>query len=196
VFGDTFPLAQQYVRWLAGPGVARGLLGPREADRLWERHVVNCAVAGALLHPGEHVVDVGSGAGLPGIPLALTRPDCTFVLLEPMARRSTFLAEVLADLGLGPRVTVVRGRAEDHPRDSYDVATARAVAPLDRLAAWCLPLVRPGGRLLALKGDRAEEEAAAVPRLQPRVERIGAGIIDPPTTVVTISRPSPRKESR
>jgi 16S rRNA (guanine527-N7)-methyltransferase len=196
VFGDTFPLAQRYVRWLAGPGVERGLLGPREADRLWERHVVNCAVAAVLLHPGEHVVDVGSGAGLPGIPLALVRTDCTFVLLESLARRATFLAEVVDDLDLGPRVSVVRGRAEDQERGGYDVATARAVAPLDRLAAWCLPLLRPGGRLLALKGERAEEEAATVPRLRPRVERVGAGVVDPPTTIVTISRPPGRKEQR
>jgi 16S rRNA (guanine527-N7)-methyltransferase len=144
-------------------------------------------------------VDVGSGAGLPGIPLALARPDLTVTLLEPLARRAAYLDEVVADLGLAPRVTVVRGRAEDHARAgaAYDVAVARAVAPLDRLAGWCLPLLRPGGRLLALKGERAEDEVALVPRLHGRVERVGAGLVDPPTTVVTIVRPdTPRKERR
>lgn len=190
VFGPALPLALRYEQWLADAGVERGLLGPREAGRLWERHLLNSAVVGALLRPGESVVDVGSGAGLPGIPLALACPDCTFVLLEPLARRAAFLEEVVADLGLGPRVRVVRGRAEDHD-GRYDVAVARAVAPLDRLAGWCLPLLRPGGRLLALKGERAAEEVAAAPRLLASIERIG----DPPTTVVVVPRPR-RKEPR
>jgi 16S rRNA (guanine527-N7)-methyltransferase len=109
------------------------------------------------------------------------------VLLEPLARRAAFLDEVVADLGLGPRVSVVRSRAEEH-RETYDVATARAVAPLERLAAWCLPLLRPGGRLLAIKGERAAAEVAAAPRLRARIERVGAGVVDPPTTVVTMTR--------
>jgi 16S rRNA (guanine527-N7)-methyltransferase len=155
-----------------------------------------------LLSPGDRVVDVGSGAGLPGIPLALVRPDCTFVLLEPLARRALFLAEVVADLGLAPQVSVLRARAEDAARtgDRYDVAVARAVAPLDRLAGWCLPLLRPGGRLLALKGDRAEAEVAHAPGLRARIVRVGEGLVDPPTTVVTIDRgPRPggrRKDAR
>jgi 16S rRNA (guanine527-N7)-methyltransferase len=161
---------------------------------LWDRHLLNCAVVATLLRPGEHVVDVGSGAGLPGIPLALARPDCRIVLLEPLARRAAFLAEVVDDLGLAPRVTVLRGRAEDQPKAGHDVAVARAVAPLDRLARWCLPLVRPGGRLLALKGERAEAEVAEVPALHAVVARVGEGLVDPPTTVVTIVRP--RKEPR
>jgi 16S rRNA (guanine527-N7)-methyltransferase len=141
-----------------------------------------------LLSPGDRVVDVGSGAGLPGIPMALVRPDCTFVLLEPLARRALFLAEVVADLDLGPQVSVLRARAEDVPRGGYDVAVARAVAPLDRLAGWCLPLLRPGGRLLALKGERAEAAAATVPALRPQVTRVGGELVDPATTVVTIVR--------
>jgi 16S rRNA (guanine527-N7)-methyltransferase len=198
VFGDALPDAVRYAAWLSGAGVERGLLGPREAGRLWDRHLLNCAVTASLLHAGERVVDVGSGAGLPGIPLALVRPDCAFVLLEPLARRAAFLDEVVADLGLSPRVSVVRARAEDHkPRRAYDVAVARAVAPLDRLAGWCLPLVRPGGRLLALKGERAAAEAATVPALRPLVERVGAGLVDVPTTVVTIARrPRTGKEPR
>ncbi|MDQ1713794.1 MAG: rRNA (guanine527-N7)-methyltransferase [Frankiaceae bacterium] len=196
------PLALRYETWLAGPGVDRGLLGPREAARTWDRHLLNSAVVASLLAPGESVVDVGSGAGLPGIPMALARPDCTFVLLEPLLRRATFLAEVVADLGLDAQVSVVRARAEDVAGEAYDVAVARAVAPLDRLAGWCLPLLRPGGRLLAVKGERAEAEVAAAPGLRARIERVGAGLVDPPTTVVTIERdPRPggrprRKETR
>jgi 16S rRNA (guanine527-N7)-methyltransferase len=190
VFGDALPLAIAYADWLVGAGVERGLLGPREAARIWDRHLLNCAVVGPLLAPGDRVVDVGSGAGLPGIPLALVRRDCSFVLLEPLARRAAFLDEVVADLALGARVSVVRARAEDAARGgvTYDVVVARAVAPLDRLAAWCLPLLRPGGRLLALKGDRAEAEVAASPSLGARVERLGITLVDPPTTVVTMTR--------
>ena len=196
LFGDLLPLAERYERWLAGPGTERGLLGPREVPRLWDRHILNSAVVAALLSPGEHVVDVGSGAGLPGIPLALAAPTCRIVLLEPLARRAAFLTEVVADLDLGERVSVVRARAEDAVRERtrYDVAVARAVAPLDRLAGWCLPLLRQGGRLLALKGERAEAEVAAAPALRARVERVGHGLVDPPTTVVTIERR--RKEAR
>ena len=144
----------------------------------------------ALLSPGEKLVDVGSGAGLPGIPLALAAPACSVTLLEPLSRRVTFLDEVVADLGLAPRVTVLRGRAEEAARTNpgYDVAVSRALAPLDRLAAWCLPLLRPGGRVLALKGERAAAEVAAAPALGTRVERVGTGLVDPPATVVTMIR--------
>lgn len=196
VFGDRLPLALRYEAWLAGAGVERGLLGPREAARLWDRHLLNSVAVAALLGPDERVVDVGSGAGLPGIPLALARPDLTVVLLEPLARRAAFLTEVVADLGLAPRVSVLRARAEDHAREKprYDVAVARAVAPLDRLAGWCLPLLRPGGRLLALKGERAADEVAAAPALRASIERVGGDLVDPPATVVVVPRPpaSPR----
>ncbi|MGH3935870.1 MAG: 16S rRNA (guanine(527)-N(7))-methyltransferase RsmG [Pseudonocardiaceae bacterium] len=197
VFGDRYPLAERYVALLAGPGIGRGLIGPREADRLWDRHVLNSAVLGELLPHGCRVLDVGSGAGLPGIPLALARPDLTVVLLDPMARRVAWLREVVAELGLA--VTVRRGRAEDRAiQDALggqDVVTARAVAPLGRLANWTLPLVRPGGRLLAVKGATADAEAAgnalAVRAAGGGVVEIvqcGATIVQPPTTVIVVTR--------
>lgn len=197
VFGDRYALAERYVGLLAGPGVSRGLIGPREADRLWERHMLNSAVLGELLPDGCRVLDVGSGAGLPGIPLALARPDLEIVLLDPMARRVTWLQEIVVELGLA--VSVHRGRAED-PRvreelGGQDVVTARAVAPLGRLAGWSLPLVAPGGRLLAVKGATAHEEAArdavAVRTAgggPVEVVQCGGTIVRPPTTVIVVPR--------
>lgn len=160
VFGDRLPLLEQYAGLLAGAGVERGLLGPREAPRLWERHLLNCAGLAELVPEGVVVADLGSGAGLPGIVLAAMRPDLTVVLLEPLLRRATFLDEAVAELGL--RTTVVRrARAEELTGVlEVDVITARAVAPLDRLTGWALPLLHPGGRLLALKGERADAELA------------------------------------
>jgi 16S rRNA (guanine527-N7)-methyltransferase len=197
LFGDRLPLALRYAEHLATSGVERGLIGPREAPRVWERHVLNCAVVAGLVPDGARLVDVGSGAGLPGIPLALVRPDAHIVLVEPLARRVDWLREVIADLGVA--VEVERGRAEEdvvrRRWEGADVVTARAVAPLARLAGWCLPLLRPGGQLLALKGaaaaDEVERDAAAVRRLGggvPWIERCGAGIIDPPSTVVVVER--------
>jgi 16S rRNA (guanine527-N7)-methyltransferase len=180
-------------------GVVRGLIGPRESERLWDRHLLNCAVVGELIPAQARVVDVGSGAGLPGLVLAIARPDLTVVLVEPMARRSTFLSEVVAALGLHG-TTVVRARAEEcargrHRLEAADVVTARAVAPLDRLAAWCLPLARIGGRLLALKGESAADEISihrdAIARSggqKPVIRRCGEGIIPVPTTVVEVER--------
>lgn len=157
VFGGDAEVAQQYVDILASRGIDWGLVGPREGDRLWERHVLN-SVAGAELFPvGASVVDVGSGAGLPGIPLAILRPDLRITLLESLLRRANFLELTVADLSLAGRVSVVRARAEEH-RATYDVVTCRAVAPLPRLLDWCLPLRAPGGRLLALKGSSASQE--------------------------------------
>lgn len=201
VFGDRYAAAERYVAMLAGPGVARGLIGPHEADRLWGRHMLNSAVLGELLVSGEHVLDVGSGAGLPGIPLALARPDVTVVLLESMARRVTWLHEVVAELELPVRVH--RGRVEDAgvraELGTWDVVTARAVAPLGRLARWCLPLVGPGGRLLAVKGDRASEEAArdavavrAAGGATMEIVHCGEVVLRPPTTVVVVRRPMER----
>ena len=159
VFGAAFSAAQRYVGLLAGPGVERGLIGPREPARLWTRHVLNSAALAGFVPADTEVVDVGSGAGLPGIPLALARPDLTVTLLEPMARRVAFLDEVVGELGLSVRVQ--RGRAESLPPASADVVVARAVAPLDKLVPWTLPLLRPGGLLLALKGETAAAEIAA-----------------------------------
>ncbi|MFI7545508.1 16S rRNA (guanine(527)-N(7))-methyltransferase RsmG [Actinoplanes sp. NPDC049599] len=211
-FGARLPVATHYAELLITEGVVRGLIGPREAPRIWERHLINCAVMSEMIPLGASVVDVGSGAGLPGIVLAVARPDLTITLVEPLARRTAFLSEAVAVLGLDTTVTVVRGRAEDlagGPPAAADVVTARAVAPLDRLAGWCLPLAAVGGRLLALKGASAADEVAehheAITRLgggDPVVQLCGAGLIDPPTTVVEIVReravvtPRPRPSGR
>ncbi|RZS91224.1 16S rRNA m(7)G-527 methyltransferase [Motilibacter rhizosphaerae] len=157
MFGERYPLAERYVAWLDGAGVERGLIGPRERERLWDRHVLNCANLAELLVDGERVLDVGSGAGLPGIPVALALPTVQVVLLEPLLRRATFLEEVVADLGLGDRVQVLRARAEE-AKVQGDVVTSRAVAPLGKLAGWCGPLLRDEGRMLAVKGASAAEE--------------------------------------
>lgn len=234
VFGASIETARRYADLLTGPGVERGLVGPREPGRIWSRHLLNCAVVGQLVPDGAAIADVGSGAGLPGIPLALVRPDCTVVLIEPLLRRATFLTEVIDDLGLR-NCRVVRSRAEDLvPRRSrggrsarparaggysedgqgsgsggasacppgepavwepMDVVTSRAVAPLDVLSAWCAPLLRRGGLLLAMKGSSAVEEiraaraALAALRLTD-VEAVtaGVGILDPPTVVVRARR--------
>lgn len=172
----------------------RGLIGPREVPRLWERHLLNCAVLSEVVPEGVTVCDVGSGAGLPGIPLALVREDLKITLLEPLLRRTNFLAEVVELLGLD-HVTVVRGRAEEvlGTLQPVHVVTARAVAPLDRLAAWGIPLLRPYGEMLALKGDTAEEElksaASALSKLgavETSVLHVGEGVVDPLSTVVRV----------
>ena len=157
---ERLALAERYVDWLTGAGVERGLLGPREADRIWSRHVINCAVLGCFLPAGPHsLCDLGSGAGLPGVVLGLMRPEVEGVLLEPLLRRSTFLREVTDDLGLA-NLRVVRARAEEYAGDhpAHDVVVARAVAPLIRLVGWAMPLLHPGGALLALKGVSAQDE--------------------------------------
>ena len=185
----------RYAAHLADAGVVRGLVGPREVGRVWHRHLANSAVLEELVTSGARVVDVGSGAGLPGLPLALVRPDLHVVLVEPLLRRATYLDEVVALLGVGDRVEVVRSRAEDVREPLGDVVTARAVAPLSRLVGWTLPLVSVGGELLALKGgtaaDEAREAGPAVQRLgggPAEIVQCGAGVVDPPTTVVRIRR--------
>jgi 16S rRNA (guanine527-N7)-methyltransferase len=164
IFRARLPLAAAYAHRLVTDGVDRGLLGPREADRIWPRHLVNSALVADLIPAGATVVDIGSGAGLPGIPLAIRRPDLTVELVEPMMRRTEFLTAVVAELGLAEQVRVVRGRADDpHVQAAVGAAhwlVARAVAPLDRLVKWCLPLLAPGGTLLAIKGRSAASEAA------------------------------------
>ena len=193
------PLACRYAELLTSSGVERGLLGPHEASRIWERHLLNCAVVGELLPRAARVVDIGSGAGLPGIVLACARPDLRIDLVEPMARRVTFLKEAVAVLALAGRVSVVRGRAEERAvsRRVAPVAwvTARAVAPLDRLAAWCLPLLKPDGHLLALKGRRGAQELDehhdAIGRLggvDQHVVLCGVDLLASPTTVIVIRR--------
>jgi 16S rRNA (guanine527-N7)-methyltransferase len=202
-------MAIRYAELLATNGVVRGVIGPRESDRLWDRHLLNCAVLADLIGPGASVIDVGSGAGLPGVVLAVARPDLTVVLVEPLARRAAFLSEVVDVLGL-EQTTVVRGRAEELARRGgdrpsrpvtadrigpADVVTARAVAVLDRLAAWCLPLAAVGGTVLAMKGESAAEEVAnyrsAVTRAgggEPVIRLCGADVLETPTTIVEITR--------
>jgi 16S rRNA (guanine527-N7)-methyltransferase len=184
-------LAEQYVDLLTFAGVERGLIGPREVPRIWDRHILNCAVVVPRVPVGAAVADVGSGAGLPGLVWAIARPDLHVTLIEPLLRRTTFLEEAVDALGLD-QVTVLRARAED-VRETFDVVTARAVAPLEKLAGWCLPLVRPGGVLLALKGRTAEEEVASS---RVSLHKMGAtdivvsshGDLQVPTTVVEVSR--------
>ena len=157
-WGFAVPALLTYQDRLATVGLERGLIGPREVDRLWDRHIINSAALESVIPKGVTVIDVGSGAGLPGIPLALVRPDLKVVLLEPLLRRSIFLQETVDLLGIGDRVHVVRGRAEDKLVPPADVVTARAVAALDKLITWCWPLVKKGGRIVALKGERAQQE--------------------------------------
>ncbi len=199
VFGDRLEKATRFAVLLADAGVERGLLGPREVERLWERHLLNSAAVGELIGRGDRVVDVGSGAGLPGVPLALARPDLRVTLVEPMLRRSEFLREAVAVLGLD--VAVLRGRAEDASVRAevgeVDVAVSRAVASLDKLTGWCMPLIRPGGRMLAIKGERAFDEVEEQRRVMAslgadgvRVMRCGVDYLDPPATVVVAHRGS------
>jgi 16S rRNA (guanine527-N7)-methyltransferase len=191
VFGDLLPAAETYADFLGDSGVRRGLIGPREVDRLWERHLLNCAVVAEIIPKDAEVIDLGSGAGLPGIVLALVRTDLSVTLLEPLLRRTTFLDECVDLLGLR-NVTVRRGRAEEVTGElSADVVTARAVAPLERLARWAIPLLRPGGELLAWKGERATAELdEAGPLLtdlgvrRAEVIRVGHGKVEPPATIV------------
>lgn len=188
----------EYARLLATAGVERGLIGPREVPRLWDRHLLNCAVVVPLVPTGADVIDVGSGAGLPGLVWAIVRPDITVMCLEPLQRRAVFLEEAVAALGLAGRVSVVRARAEDIVRGRGPVTslrarvvTARAVAPLERLAGWTVPLVAPGGEVLALKGRSAADEVEGSRDVLSRlgivdvdIVECGAGVIDPPTIVV------------
>jgi 16S rRNA (guanine527-N7)-methyltransferase len=194
VFGSATAAAEHYARLLAGPGVTRGLIGPREVPRLWERHLLNSAAVAELVPHPCSLVDLGSGAGLPGIVLALLLPDVAVTLLEPMQRRVTFLSECVQALGLA-NAQVCRGRAEDMAGQlSADVVTARAVAPLDRLAGLALGLVRPGGTVLAIKGAGARGEVAAARRVlrdlgvrSVDVVRVGDGKVDPAVTVVRLT---------
>jgi 16S rRNA (guanine527-N7)-methyltransferase len=199
LFGPALPAAVRYAGLLAGSAVERGLIGPAEAARIWDRHLLNCAVVASLVPERCVLADLGSGAGLPGIVLAMLRPECEVLLVESMARRAAFLSECVTELAL-PRVQVLRGRAEDLAREvSADVVTARAVAPLGRLAGWAVGLCRPGGTVLAIKGAGARDEAAlAAPELRRlgvtdlEVLQVGSGEVDPPATVVRFRAPARR----
>ena len=199
LFGSALGGAHRYAEILAGAGVERGLLGPREIDRVWDRHILNSAAVAELLDPDERIADIGSGAGLPGIPLALARPDLRLTLIEPLLRRSEFLREVVDDLRLD--VAIVRGRAEDRSVrqqvGEMDAVVSRAVASLDKLTKWSVPLLRPDGRMVAIKGERAEEEIqehrrvmASLGAVDVKVMRCGADYLDPPVTAVVARRES------
>ena len=190
VLGPALAGTQAFARMLATRGVERGLIGPHEVPRLWDRHLLNCAVVADLIDSRYRTLaDIGSGAGLPGVVLALMRPELSITLLEPMERRCRFLSECVAELGLA-NVSVLRGRAEETAL-GVDVATARAVAPLDRLAEMAVHVVRPGGMVLAIKGRTAADELR---KARPVLRRIGArgaevvyageGKVNPATTVV------------
>jgi 16S rRNA (guanine527-N7)-methyltransferase len=200
LFGSRVDHAQRYAEILAGAGVERGLLGPREVDRIWDRHILNSAAIAELLGDNERIADIGSGAGLPGIPLALARPDLRLTLIEPLLRRSEFLREVVDDLGL--EITIVRGRAEDRSVrqqvGEMDAVVSRAVAPLDKLTKWSMPLLRRDGRMVAMKGERAEEEVrdhrrvmASLGAVDVRVIKCGADFLEPPATAVVARREAP-----
>ncbi len=197
VFGSRVGVVERYAEVLATTGVQRGLLGPREADRVWERHLLNCAVIGELLNDGDRVIDIGSGAGLPGVPLAIARPDLEIVLLEPLLRRSEFLREVVLELELP--IEVVRGRAEEPQiRDQLggsDAVVSRAVAPLNKLTKWSMSLLRPEGQMIAIKGGRAPDEVrehrrvmGASGAVDVRVVTCGVNYLRPPATVVRARR--------
>jgi 16S rRNA (guanine527-N7)-methyltransferase len=194
VFGDRLALAERFTAILADSGVAHGLIGPREVSRLWERHVLNCAVVHSAIPADQTVIDVGSGAGLPGLALAIARPDLHVHLVEPMLRRTSWLSMAVAELALS-NVTVHRGRAQEFWGVlSAPVVTARAVARLSDLAAWCLPLLLPGGCLLAIKGSSITEEVeadrAALRRLgsiDEVIESYGDGVVAQETTVLRVT---------
>lgn len=197
LFGAGYAGARTYAEILTTDGIERGLVGPREAGRIWERHLLNSAVLAPVLPAGSRVVDLGSGAGLPGLPIALARPDLEVVLLEPLLRRTRFLDEVVERLDLGGRVSVYRGRAEGGHRAlrPFDVVLSRAVAPMERLVPWSLGLLRPGGQMLALKGDRAERELLAVADRLPgwgavsgSVELLESELLPGPVRVVRVVR--------
>jgi 16S rRNA (guanine527-N7)-methyltransferase len=198
IYGAEFPAINRYVDILRSTAVEWGLLGPREAERLWDRHILNSAALSELIPADSAVADVGSGAGLPGIPLAILRPDLRVTLIEPLLRRSTFLTQTVEELQISDRVEVVRSRAEDH-RQTYHIVVARALAPLDRLIGWCNPLRAPDGVILALKGASAADEIAAAgrqlqaARLQAEVLKVRAHPDVEPATVVCLHHVDERR---
>ena len=197
---DRLPVAVAYADLLATDGVVRGLIGPREAPRLWDRHLLNSAVLGEAIPQASTVCDIGSGAGLPGLVVAIARPDLGITLVEPLLRRTTFLEEAVQELAL-TNVEVVRGRADAlHGSRTFDVVTSRAVAPLDRLLEWSMPLVAPTGALVAMKGSNVGEEIeAARPVLErwrcgePEVLTLGAGVLVHSTHALRVAWADPSR---
>lgn len=197
---ERMPLIEAYAASLADAGVVRGLIGPREVPRLWERHLLNCAVLAEVMPSGATVCDLGSGAGLPGLVLAVARPDLRITLVEPLLRRTTYLSEVVEELGL-TQVEVVRARAEAlHGERTFDVVTSRAVAPLGRLLDWSMPLVAPTGALVAMKGRSVTGEIAIeAPRLAAagcvpaEVIELGHPVVSPPSVVVRVAWSDPSR---
>lgn len=194
VFSERLPLAEAYHQSLATTAAERGFIGPKEVGRLWERHILNCAVISEAFAPGLKVADIGSGAGLPGIPLAIARPDLAITLIEPLLKRSVYLNEVVSELGLD-NVTVVRGRAEDQPKATFDAVTSRAVAPLGKLAGWSLPLLQGGGYMIAMKGESVAEELerdgrdiAKAGGSDAEIFTVGESVLEQPTTLIRIQR--------
>lgn len=189
LFGERIQLARQFTAALAEHGEERGLIGPLELPRLWTRHVLNSVIAAPLFHGS--VADIGSGAGLPGIVLAIARPDVKWMLIEPMERRVIWLNEQVDALGLD-NVEVLRARAEDAQRpEGFDVVTARAVSALKTLIPLTAPLVRDGGELILLKGMNAANEIDAAQKqikkfrlTDVRVEVLGEDVLPESTRVV------------
>ena len=190
IFGPQIEKARAFAQKLANDSDDLGLLGPRELDKLWSRHILNSAVVVETVKPGDQVADVGSGAGLPGIPMAIALPEAQFVLIEPMERRSSWMLEVIQELGL-TNVEVRRARAEEVLDLKFDIVTARAVAALDKLLRLTVPLLKPGGSLIALKGSKAAEEIEASKKLQMKlgiasfeIQICGEKFLAEPTSVV------------
>lgn len=197
---DNSDAAERFADLLASEAVVRGLIGPREVPRLWERHLLNSAVLGEAIPQGSTVCDIGTGAGLPGLVVAIARPDLRVTLVEPLLRRTTFLNEVVDELGLG-HVEVVRGRADAlHGSRTFDIVTSRAVAPLSRLLEWSMPLVAPHGALVAMKGQSVGEEIVEARDVlaryrcaDPEVLTLGADLIDPPSRVLRVAWADPSR---
>ena len=193
VYGEHIGQARQYFDLLVRDGDLLGLIGPREMPKLWSRHILNSAVVADLVEDGQLVADVGSGAGFPGIPMAILRPKVKFVLIEPMERRANWLADVVVPtLGL-ENVKVLRGRAEDAPLRNYDVTTARAVSALPKLLRMLVPLTAPGGQVLAMKGSKAQDEIEESRSLAKKLKldsfeivTVGENLLVDPTTVVRV----------
>ncbi|WP_300681665.1 16S rRNA (guanine(527)-N(7))-methyltransferase RsmG [Nocardioides sp.] len=202
VTDDRLPVLQQYAEFLATQGTIRGLIGPREVPRLWDRHLLNCAALEAVLPPSSTVADLGSGAGLPGLVVAIVRPDLHVTLVEPLLRRTTFLQEAVDGLALA-NVEVIRGRAGLlHGKRQFDVVTSRAVAPLLRLLEWSMPLVAPTGALVAMKGSSVEDElveaAVELRRFgcaEPEVITLGEGILESTTVALRVAWADPARVS-